>query len=258
MGSAAIATMRNDARILLRSPTLLLVQIGMPLVLIAFLRPAFKVALREFGPIPQATGAEQTVPGMAVMFGFMVVFAWTGSAFYREFTWRTWDRLRAGCGDGAAMVAGKLALPVGLGLLHGTVVFGAGILLFDLRIPGSLLAVVVLVAAMMAAFCGLAFLAIAWTTTFTQYSTITTLGGIVHAAMGGAIVPFEVLPTSVTPIRPLFPSYWAMRGFRTVVLEQAGVGDVLAPVGALLAIAALAAMIGVARFRFDEHRRGWA
>jgi len=53
-------------------------------------------------------------------------------------------------------------------------------------------------------------------------------------------------------VAPATPSYWAMRGFRSVILDGDGIGDVVAPVVALLAFAAVFALIAAVRFRFDE------
>jgi ABC-2 type transport system permease protein len=88
--SAAIA--RLDLRVVRRDSGALVFMILMPLVVMAFVKPAFRFALQHTHP--GANGAEQAVPGMVVMFGFFAV-GMTGFAFFREHGWNTWDRLRA-------------------------------------------------------------------------------------------------------------------------------------------------------------------
>src|SRR3954452_4061139 len=89
--TAAIA--RNDLTMLVRDATAPIILVVMPVVIIAFFKPAWAPVLRSEG-YPLANGAEQAVPGTAVMVSvFMVNYA--GLGFFREFVWATWDRLRS-------------------------------------------------------------------------------------------------------------------------------------------------------------------
>ena len=45
---------------------------------------------------------------------------------------------------------------------------------------------------------------------------------MLFGAIGGALVPLSVLPQWAKTIAPLTPTYWAMRGFRSVILDGAG------------------------------------
>jgi hypothetical protein len=49
-----------------------------------------------------------------------------------------------------------------------------------------------------------------------------------------------------------------MRGFRSVILAGDGVAAVLFPVAVLLGMAALFALVALARFRFDDAKTSWA
>jgi ABC-2 type transport system permease protein len=85
-----------------------------------------------------------------------------------------------------------------------------------------------------------------------QLNVFANLGGAALAGLGGALVPLSTLPGWARAVAPATPSYWAMRGFRSVILDGDGIGDVVAPVVALLAFAAVFALIAAVRFRFDE------
>src|SRR4051812_3749947 len=83
---------RLNVRIMLRDRAPLILIVVLPLLLIAFIKPLVEPALRAEG-VKDGTGAEQAVPGMAVMFLFFLV-TFLGYALFQEHAWRTWDRLR--------------------------------------------------------------------------------------------------------------------------------------------------------------------
>jgi ABC-2 type transport system permease protein len=117
-----------------RDPFPIAVLVVMPLVIIAFFRPALALALFSEGFV-HANGSEQAVPGVAVTFSFFIV-GFVGLAFFRDRGWNTWDRLR-GAASVNEIVTGKL-LPIGLtALVQLVVLFGAGFLIFSFRINGS-------------------------------------------------------------------------------------------------------------------------
>jgi ABC-2 type transport system permease protein len=101
----ALVLARHELRLFRREPGMLLQMIFMPIVMIAFLKPAFGPALAQAG-FDGATGAEQAVPGMIVMFSFFGA-GMVGFAFFREHGWGTWDRLRASRASAFDIVVGK-------------------------------------------------------------------------------------------------------------------------------------------------------
>jgi ABC-2 type transport system permease protein len=80
---------------------------------------------------------------------------------------------------------------------------------------------------------------------------------VLFGAIGGAFVPINVLRGWARAIAPVTPTYWAMRGMRSVVLDGAGLGAIMAPVAVLLGMSALFAVIALQRFRFDEAKTGF-
>ncbi len=77
------------------------------------------------------------------------------------------------------------------------------------------------------------------------------------ATLGGALTPLNVMPGWVQAIAPSMPTYWAMRGYRSVILEGSGFSAVLFPV-VILAVFTLAfAVVAVFRFRFEESKVYW-
>ena len=96
-----------------------------PVITIAFLKPALQPALVQAG-YPNATGAEQVVPGQAVMSAFFLVSLVT-LAFFAEHGWGTWDRLRASPATSLEIVVGKALPRVAIGIVELVVVLGAGV-----------------------------------------------------------------------------------------------------------------------------------
>ena len=130
--------------------------------------------------------------------------------------------------------------------------FGAGVVLYDLRVRGSAVALALVATAL--GICVLTFGALlaAFASNANQLNVFANLGGTALAGLGGALVPLSTLPGWARAVAPATPSYWAMRGFRSVILDGGGIGNILVPVLALLAFAAGFAAIVAVRFRFDE------
>jgi ABC-2 type transport system permease protein len=98
----------------------------------------------------------------------------------------------------------------------------------------------------------------AWARTAQQLNVLANVGTTALAGIGGALVPLTTLPGWAQTVAPATPSYWAMQGFRTVILDGGGVTDVLVPVGVLIGFAAAFGVVASVRFRFDEAKTSFA
>jgi ABC-2 type transport system permease protein len=252
----AAAVARQELRVLRQDPAPLTLLVFMPVLLIAFMQSAFRSVLVEEGFVG-ATGAEQAVPGMSVMFAFFLV-GHVGFSFYREHGWSTWERLRATAAPPAAVMAGKVAVPIVVGMVQLGVLFGVGVLLFGLRIAGSLAGLVVVAFAFACSLVTLGVCIVALTRSIMQMNAVSNLGAIVLAGLGGALMPLATLPGWAQSIGPGVPSYWAMRGFQDAILTESTVGDALLPAGMLLGFAAAFGVLALLRFRFEESKTSWA
>jgi ABC-2 type transport system permease protein len=248
--------LRHEFRLAVRDPLPIMVLVVFPIITMAFLKPAFRAALQQSG-FRHANGAEQVVPGQAVIGAFFVVSLMT-FAFFSEFTWMTWDRLRASPATSLEIVLGKAIPRVAMVLAQFVIVLGAGVALFGLHISGSVLALVPLVVAFSLALVLLGVAVTAVCRTAQQANTFAYVGLVLFGAIGGALVPFNVLPRWAKTIAPATPTYWAMRGFRSVVLSGGGLGATAAPVAALGAMTVVFAAVSLRRLRFDEAKTGWA
>ena len=166
-------------------------------------------------------------------------------------------RLRAAGLGARALLGGKLAVPAGLVTAQHVVLFGFGVAFLDLEVTGSWLAVALLAACfgVLVLVAGLA--AAAALSTIQQVNAVTNLGAMALGGLGGGFVPVESLPDWIEPLAPISPVYWAMEGYRAAILDGGGVGDVLGPVGVLIAFTLAFAGLALWRLRLDEPKRTW-
>ena len=249
------AVVRNELRLLRHDPVPAVLLLAMPMVLIALLAPALRLALVAEG-YPNASGGDQAVPGMVCVFTFFAV-ALVGFGLFREHGWRTWVRLRAAGIPSAQLLAGKLAVPAGLLVLQHLLLFDYGLLFLGMRPTGSRLAMAAVSAAFGAAVLGLALAAAAALATIQQVNAVTNLGAMVLGGIGGGFVPVSVLPGWVQPIAPISPTFWAMKGYRTAILDGGALGDVARPIVVLALTAAVFGIFALTRLRLDDPKRTW-
>lgn len=255
--SRSWAVARHDLRVLRSDPVFLVVMTIMPLIVMAFIKPAFGSSGAPFGAGGGVdSGAEHAVPGVTVMFAFFLVGN-VGFGVFREHGWNTWERLRASRASPAEVMAGKVVVPLLTLALQLTVLIGLGGILFGLRVRGSLLAMAAVAAAFAVCLVCLGLLLLAAARSIMQLNAVSNLGTMLFAGLGGAIAPISALPGWARAIAPSTPSYWAMRGFRSVI-AGGGLGDIALPVGVLALFATAFAVLAGLRFRFDEVKVSFA
>lgn len=240
----------TEVRSMVRDPSAFGILLGMPLIMIALVHGIFSAGLAPDGE----TGASQedlAVPGFATMFLFFLV-TWIIYSFFREHGWGTWARLRASGIRAWEVVLGKLFPYILVGALQYAFLFVLGGLFVGLDVTGSLVALVLVSLAMIAFVVAFGFVLVAISNSHLQANMLGNLSAILLAALGGALAPLEALPDWAQRISPAVPHYWAMKGFRSVVLESGGVGDVAEPVAVLLAMTAALLLLSFWRFRYEQ------
>lgn len=246
------ALVRHEMKALSDDPGSIVFLLIMPLLMMGLMKPLFGLSLQAEGFL-SANGAEQAVPGMAAMFAtFTGSFA--GFTFFREHGWHTWDRLRASQATTPDIMVGKLTPTLAIAVAQMLALFALGVVLFDLVISGSLIALSMIVFVFSLSMLSFGMAIMSLSRTSLQLNTYVNLAGIVFAGVGGALVPLAVLPGWVQTIARFTPTYWAMDGFLDVILAGAGITDVLAATSALLAFSAVFSAITATRFRFEESK----
>lgn len=250
--ACSFAIARQDWRILRRDPVPVIVLVVLPLLLIPFLKPAFRLAFVA-EHMQNVGGAEQAVPALDVTFAFFLVGN-SSMAFFREHAWRTWDRLRASPANTYEIIAGKIAIPLLQAAGQFVLVFGLGGALLGLTVHGSWIDLTFVGAAYSIYLVGMGLMVTGICKTYVQANAITNIGALLLAGLGGAMVPHSFLPGWAQSLSPAVPTYWAMRGYRDAIL---GDGGALLSVAILLAFAAVCMIFAALCFRFDDTKSAW-
>lgn len=253
------AVARHDLRILRSDPVFLLTMTVMPLLVMAFMKPAFSGMSAPLGFDPAMVsegGAGQAVPGVTVMFAFFLVGN-VGFGVFREHGWNTWERLRASRAAPAEVMAGKVVVPLLSLAIQLAVLLGLGGILFGLDVRGSMAAMVAVAAIFALSLVSLGLLLLASVRTVMQLNAISNLGTMLFAGLGGAFAPISTLPDWARTLSPITPSYWAMRGFKSVI-AGGGFAEVGLPLLVLGGFTVTLAVMAGIRFRYDEVKVSFA
>jgi ABC-2 type transport system permease protein len=241
-------------RLLLADPAPIIVTVVMPLLFGAFLMPSSRAQLQQAG-IAGATGAEQLVPGMAVLFAFLGV-SLVGTLFFREHAWGTWERLRASSASTADVVVGKVLPLYACQLAQLAVVFTAGALMFGYRANGSMLALAAVIALFVAVLVAFGVMLTAVFRTMDQAMVIGNVVGMGMAGLGGAFAPASTLPAWAQAAAHASPAYWALGAIEDITLHRAGLADVTMPLVVLAGFLVLFTAVAAARFRAGDTKIG--
>lgn len=244
------AIIGHELRLLRQDPVPVMVLVVFPLILVSFLKPTFQLALAAHGH-PGANGAEQVVPGQAVVNGFYIV-GMTSFAFFAEHGWNTWDRLRATRARSTEIIVGKAVPFLAVSVTQFLVIFAVSVPVFDLHSRGPLTALIPLVAAFAACLVMLGVMVTALCRTLQQANAVAFGGIVLFGALGGALVPLETLPSWARTVAPATPTYWVMRGFRSVILDGHGLAAIILPAAILLTMSLAFAAIALTRFQFTD------
>jgi ABC-2 type transport system permease protein len=239
----ALAAM--ELRRLRADPGQCYVLIVLPLIMVLAITPMALAVLRLHG-FSNATGAEQSVPGMAALFSFMSVIL-LGGSFFKEREWHTWDRLRASPALPLEIVAGKCLPVFAVSLLQLAAIWGVGLVFYKLRVHGPLLAIVVITVCLSWATLGVGMALVSLCRTIDQLGIIANMGSLILGGLSGAFVPLS--PHTIWGNLARFsPPYWAVHAYQQVIFSGSGIGEVIPQCLSLLALGVIGFLIAAAKF----------
>lgn len=211
------------------------------------------VTLRSTSPVP-LTSVQQSVPAWLVFAMFFVALP-VSTLLIGERQQGTLDRLRTLEVPPALFVGGKLVPFYLVHLLQLATMLALGRWLVPLAGGDALSlavdvpALLVVASATSLAALGLALL-IATLARTTEQATIAAGGlNIVLGALGGVMVPKQVMPAAMQSATQLSPMAWGLDAFVDVFARQAAIGQVLVPCAALAGFGLAALALGVWRLR---------
>ncbi len=145
-----------------------------------------------------------------------------------------------------ALLAGEALGRIGVALVQGIYIVVGTALLFGVN-WGSPVGTGLVLLAFAAAAAGAGLLLGSVARSQQQAGAIGVGLGLGLAAIGGSMLPLELMPDAVRAVADVVPHSWAYEAFADLVRGDGGVGDVLPEVGVLFAMAAVLLGLGALR-----------
>lgn len=184
--------------------------------------------------------------GMFLLFGGM----FGAFSFVRERREQTLARMMSTPSNTAVIVGGKALGVMVIGALQFLVLLVGTRMLFRVDWGSDVLAVVLVGFAEVLAAAGLAMTLAALGKTERAIGGIAPAFIMLFAALGGAMIPAEQLPSWLLPVQVLSPVYWTIESFLELMRGGALV-DVLPNIGAVTAIGVVLLGFGVWRVKYE-------
>lgn len=163
-----------------------------------------------------------------------------------------WKRLRAAPLSRVTLLGSRLASSALIAFGLFAAILAAGMLLFGVRVLGSWLGLVLLLAAfaLLTASFGLLIAALGRTPEATRGLAIVAT--LMMVMLGGAWVPAFLFPEWLQQLTLVVPTRWAVDGIAAMSWRGLGLPEALPAVGVLLGFSLLFALIALWRFRWEE------
>lgn len=196
-------------------------------------------------------GYAHSFGGMAVQF-LLFAMANLGIEMLLERQRGLWKRLRSAPVSRLTLLGGKVVSGTLISLMTLWVSFAFAIIVFRVRIEGSVLGFmgVSIACALMAATFGLLVAAVGRTPASAR--AVTTLAVLMMVMLGGAWVPSFVFPGWLQQATKVVPVRWAVDGLDAMTWRGLGISSAIAPVLVLLAFATIFGAVAASRFRWEE------
>ncbi len=201
--------------------------------------------------VARPSAFQLTVPGNAVLFGFFIALT-CALGFAEERRSGTWRRLLAAPVAPWKLLAAKLIPYVVLGLVQVGTLFALGVLAFGMKVEGSVAALIVLSLGVACCATSLGLLIASVSSTEKQISSLGSVLILIMGLVGGCMFPRALMPAALKQAGLFVPHGWALDGYYALLVRPGtGFGAVAHQLGAVYGFAALFAIVGLRRFRFD-------
>lgn len=188
---------------------------------------------------------QQTIPGYTVMFVFFII-GMVRSAIRQERFNGTFRRLLSLPVNRSDLLTGKLLAAGLIGFGQVLLLFGAGALLFHLKLGNDPLTFLLLTAALLFAATSIGLAA----ATTRLKSGAMTAPLILSALLGGCVFPLDLMPPSLRTLSYLVPHRWALTGYQNLIVRGLGLQEVLPQIAVLLGFGLVFFVIAIRRFDF--------
>ena len=163
-----------------------------------------------------------------------------------------WSRMRSAPVSKLTLLSGKAASGTLISLMILLVSFGFAMVVFGVRIQGSVIGFlgISVACAVMASTFGLLVAALGNSPATAR--GVTTLAVLMMVMLGGAWVPTFIFPAWLQQFTLIVPVRWAVDGLDAMTWRGIGLSGAIIPVLVLMAFAATFWTIAATRFRWEE------
>jgi ABC-2 type transport system permease protein len=196
-------------------------------------------------------GYAHSFAGMAIQF-LLFAMANMGVEMLLERRRGLWQRLRSAPVSKLTLLAGKAASGAIIALMILLVSFGFAMVVFRVRIEGSVVGFlgISIACSVMAATFGLLVAALGNTPATAR--GVTTLAVLMMVMLGGAWVPTFTFPAWLQRFTTIIPVRWAVDGLDAMTWRGIGLSGAAMPTVVLIGFAAAFAAIAATQFRWEE------
>lgn len=198
-----------------------------------------------------ASAFQVAVPANAVLFGFFIALT-VAMSLTTERRTGTWRRLLAAPVSRRRALLAMLVPYALLGMLQLAFLFATGVLVFGMRIAGSLGALVAVSLAVVYCAVALGLVMASLGGSERQLGGIGSVVLLVMGILGGCMVPRMAMPPLMKTLGLGVPHGWALDAYYDVLVREGTTLATVTPaIGALLAFGTGFALLATALFRFE-------
>jgi ABC-2 type transport system permease protein len=196
-------------------------------------------------------GYAHSFAGMAIQF-LLFAMANIGVEMLLERRRGLWSRMRSAPVSKLTLLSGKAASGTLISLMILLVSFGFAMVVFGVRIQGSVIGFfgISIACAVMASTFGLLVAALGNSPATAR--GVTTLAVLMMVMLGGAWVPTFIFPAWLQQFTLIVPVRWAVDGLDAMTWRGIGLGGAIMPVLVLMGFAATFWTIAATRFKWEE------
>src|SRR5262245_5591509 len=196
------------------------------------------------------SGVNQSSPGVIVIFALLFAVGGANVLIFERET-GTLRRLLVTPRGKATILLGKLVGIYLIGIGQISLMSLAVSLLFVVAWGSSPVSLTLMVLAYVLVTTSMGVLLATVVKTIAQADALASLVVMAISALGGAWWSLSAAPQWMRILGHLFPTAWAMDGFKDIVIVHQSLAGILPEFGALLGFAALFLTVGLLRFRYE-------
>lgn len=196
------------------------------------------------------SGVNQSSPGVIVIFALLFAVGGANVLIFERET-GTLRRLLVTPRGKVTILLGKLVGIYLMGIGQISLMILAGSLLFGVAWGSSPVALTLMVLAYVLVTTSMGVLLATVVKTIAQADALASLVVMAISALGGAWWSLSAAPQWMRILGHLFPTAWAMDGFKDIVIVHQSLAGILPEFGALLGFAAFFLTVGLLRFRYE-------